>query len=77
MLLLWIDAACEWEVNRRAGLDHPLLPPDIAIDPSEDEVSIDAAMAMRATFVQNDRTPAVLTLFDAMLGLLTGGRREQ
>jgi hypothetical protein len=24
-LLAWIDGACDWEVNRRAGLDYPLL----------------------------------------------------
>jgi hypothetical protein len=34
-------------------LDYELLPPEAAIDPSEDEVSIDAAIAMRATFAQD------------------------
>ena len=41
-LLAWIDGACDWEVNRRRGLDYELLPPEAAIDPSEDAASIDA-----------------------------------
>jgi hypothetical protein len=49
-LLAWIDTACAWELNRRAGLDYELLPPEAAIDPREDEVSIEEAIAMRATF---------------------------
>ena len=46
-LLVWIEGACDWELNHRAGLDYELLPPEAAIDPSEDAVSIDAAIAMR------------------------------
>jgi hypothetical protein len=38
-LLAWIDSACEWELNRRRDFDYPLLPPEAAIDPPEDEVS--------------------------------------
>jgi hypothetical protein len=69
-LLAWIDAACEWEFNRRAGLDYPLQLPEAAIPPAEDAVSIDAAIAMRATLAQN---PQVCVLFDAVAELLTGG----
>lgn len=77
-LLAWIEGACDWEVNRRAGLDYPLQPPEAAIPPEEDAVSIDAAMATRATFVQDDRaeTRAVLALFDTLVELLTGGERR-
>jgi hypothetical protein len=55
--------------RRRLGL--PLQPPDAAIDPSKDVVSIGAAMAMRATFAQGDRAEAqaVLALFDALVDL--------
>jgi hypothetical protein len=26
-LLVWIEGACDWELNRRAGHDYDLLPP--------------------------------------------------
>jgi len=39
-LLIWIESACDWEPNRRAGHDYELLPPEAAIDPSEDAVSL-------------------------------------
>jgi hypothetical protein len=39
--------------------------PDAAIDPSADEVSISAATAMQAAFVQDP--PVVLALFDALV----------
>ena len=42
---------------------------DPAIDPSE--VSINAALAMRAAFAQG--SPAVLALLEALVALLTGG----
>jgi hypothetical protein len=48
-----------------------LLPPEAAIDPSEDAVSIGAAMAMRDQFAESAAT--VLVLFDALVELLTGG----
>jgi len=70
-LLIWIEGTCDWELNRRAGYEYELLPPDAAIDPSEDEVSINAAIVMRATFAQD--SPAVLSLFDALVDLLTEG----
>ena len=53
--LAWIDGACEWELNWRGGFDYPLQPPEAAIDPSEDAVSIGAAMAMRAIFALDPR----------------------
>ena len=62
-------------MNRRRGFDYPLLPPESAIDPSEDEVSINAAIVMRALFAQD--SPAVLAFFDALVGLLTGDGRKQ
>ena len=70
-----MDGAAHWEVNRRRGFDYPLLPPEAAIDPSEDAVSINAAMVMRATFAQD--FPAVRAFIDALVGLLTGAGRKQ
>jgi hypothetical protein len=70
-LLAWIDGACDWEVNRRAGLDYPLQPPEAAIDPREDEVSISAAMVLRDQFAQD--SPPVRAYFDALVKVLTGG----
>ena len=55
-LLAWIDGTCDWELNRRRGFDYPLQPPEDAIHPSEDAVSIDAAMAMRAMFAEESPT---------------------
>ena len=74
-LLAWIDSAGEWELNRRRDFDYPLLPPEAAIDPSEDAVSIAAAFVLRDQFAQD--SPAVLAFFDALVGLLTGGGRKQ
>jgi hypothetical protein len=51
------------------------LPPEAAIDASEDAVSIDAAIAMRTTFAQD--SPAVLAFFDALVDVLTGKGRKQ
>ena len=73
-LLVWIEGACDWELNRRAGHDYELLPPEAAIDPSEDAVSIDAAIAMRDQFAQD--SPAVRAFFDALVALLTGTGRK-
>ena len=74
-LLVWIEGASDWELNRRAGHDYDLLPPEAAIDPSEDEVSINAALAMRAAFAPD--SPAVLALFDALVAVLSGDGRKQ
>ena len=35
-LLAWMEAACDWELNRRAGTDYELQPPEAAIPPEED-----------------------------------------
>jgi hypothetical protein len=74
-LLARIDSAAELELNRRRDFDCPLQPPEAAIDPSEDEVSINAAMVLRDQFAQD--SPAVLAFFDALVELLTGGGRKQ
>ena len=75
-LLVWIEGACDWEMNRRFGRDYDLLPLEAASDPSEDVVSIDAATAMRACFESSDFAPAAVKFFDALLRLLTGDGRK-
>ena len=55
-MLAWIEAAGDWDLNRRNGLDYPLQPPEAAIAPEKDAVSVDAAIAMRATFAEDSRT---------------------
>ena len=71
-LLAWIEGACDWESNRRGGHHYGRLPPEAARDPSEDHVSVSAALMLRATF-DSGSSPAVLRLLDALLALLTGG----
>ena len=70
-LLAWLDSACVWQLQRRNGYQYELQPPEAAIPPEEDAVSIDAAIALRDSFTEE--SPAVRALFDALLELLTGG----
>jgi hypothetical protein len=74
-LLAWIGHACDWELNRRADVDFPLRPPDAAVPPDGAAASIAAAMTLRARFDQDDERDAgaVVTLFDALIRVLTGG----
>ena len=77
-LLAWIGHACDWELNRRACVDFPLQTPDTAIPPEDDAASIAAMMTLRARFAQDAKKEAgaVVALFDAMIGALTGGERR-
>jgi hypothetical protein len=61
-------------LQRRNGYHYELQPPEAAIPPEEDAVSIDAAIALRATFAQD--APAVRALFDALVEILTGAGRK-
>ncbi len=71
-LLAWLDSACVWQLQRRRGYDFELQPPpEAAIPPEEDAVSIDAVVALRDTFAKD--SPGVRALFDALIDLLTGG----
>jgi len=74
---LSIEGACDWEINRRVGRHYQLLPPEAAIDPSEDAVSIEGTNAMRASFASSDFAPAVLIFFDALASLLAGGEEQK
>ena len=73
-LLAWIDSACDWELNRRGGFDYPLQPPEAAIDPSEDEFSINAAIVLCEQVTQD--SPGALAFFEALVELLTGGEQK-
>ena len=75
--LAWIEGACDWEISRRAGQHYELRPPEAAIDPSEDEVSINAVHAMRESFARSGFAPAALKLFDALMALVIGESRRQ
>jgi hypothetical protein len=70
-LLAWLDSACFWQLQRRSGYQYELQPPEAAIPPEEDAVSIDAAMALRDSVAKE--SPALRALFDALITLLTGG----
>jgi hypothetical protein len=48
---------------------------EAAIDPSEDEVSINSAIVLRDQFAKD--SPAVLAFFDALVEVLTGAGRKQ
>ncbi len=78
-MLAWIGHACDWELNRRAGVDFPLQPPDAVIPPEDTAASIAAAMTLRARFDQDEgsNAGAAVALFDAMIRVLTGGERRQ
>jgi hypothetical protein len=75
-LMAWIEAACDWELNRRRGYDYPLQLGDAAFLPEEDAVRIGAAIGMRSTFPQDRPAPAVLALLHAIVELLTGIGRK-
>ena len=74
-LLAWIDAACDWELNRRDGRDYELQPPDAAIPDDENAKSIAVAQSLRSVFAKD--SPRVRRFFDALVGLLTGEGRKQ
>ena len=44
-LLAWLDTACVWQLQRRNGYHFELQPPEVAIPPEEDAVSIEVVMA--------------------------------
>ena len=73
-LLARLDSACVWQLQRRNGYYYELQPPEAAIPPEEDAVSIEAAVVLRDTFA-SDLT-AVRALFDALVALLTREGRK-
>jgi len=49
---------------------YELQPPQAAISPEGDAISVEAAIALRVRFAG---TPALRAMFDALVELLTGG----
>jgi hypothetical protein len=75
-LLAWIEHLADWELNRREGLHFSLQPPEAAIPPEHEVDSLAAALMLRQQFVEDAEPRASLvTLFDASLGVLTGGEQ--
>lgn len=52
-LLAWLDAAVDWETNRRAGMFYPLLGPRAAIDDTETDASL-LTLAILAAYFRGD-----------------------
>jgi len=73
-LLAWLDSACVWQLQRRNGYHYELQPPEAAIPPDADAISIGVVIALRDSFAKE--SPAVRALFDALVELLTGGERK-
>ena len=67
-LIAWILAVLDWELQRRADHHGQLALPDVTIPVGEEAASLDAAMAMRATFARH--SPTARALFDALVDLL-------
>jgi hypothetical protein len=76
-LRVWIERACDWEFNRRAGRHYDLLPPEGAIGQSEGAASTDAAHSLRARLAASGSAPAVLRLFDVMVTVFAQFVRER
>jgi hypothetical protein len=77
-LFAWIEHIADWEINRRTGVQFPLLAPVAAIPPEEDAQSISAALMMRE-FVAGelDSGDPLVALFESIVGVLTGRERLQ
>jgi hypothetical protein len=72
-MLAWIDSACVWQMRQRVGHNEELQPPEAAIPPEEVAINIEAAIALRVRFAG---TPAIRSMFDALIELLTGGESK-
>ena len=71
-LLAWLDYACMWQLQRRAGQNNEeLLPPEASIAEKEIAVTIEAATALRAKFKHSH---TVREFFDALMDVFVGGR---
>lgn len=55
-LLAWLQAAVDWEVNRRAGMFYPLLGPRAAIDDTETDASLMTLAILAACFRGDGRS---------------------
>jgi hypothetical protein len=70
-LLTWMGGACDWELNRRRGVQGPLQRPPAAALAAEDAIDIHPIITIPRLFSQRARS--VHALFDALADLLIGG----
>ena len=68
----WIEAACDWELDRRIGLEYPLVSPGSMIGAQEACTCVQAAESLRLRY--GAHSLAMYRLFDAIFDLLTGDR---
>ena len=68
-LLAWLEAACNWELHRRVGVDYDLQSPGAAIPPGEAAASARAAVEIKAPFGKG--TEGVGAMLDVLVRLLT------
>ena len=68
----WIEHVCDWELNRREGLDFPLRPAEDAIRPEERPSVALVVALLRTVFAKDDPDggSAVVRLLDAMMAEL-------
>jgi len=71
-LLSWLEHAADWELNRRAGRDTTLHPPNAAIPPEASADSLAAATMIRDSFAETSghESHPVVALFDAIVDTL-------
>ena len=62
-LLAWLDYACVWQMQQRAGHKDELRPPESSISHEDIEISIEAAVALRVRFAGS---LAACAFFDAL-----------
>ena len=55
-LLAWLEAAVDWEINRRTGMLYPLLGPRAAIDDTETDASLMTLAILAACFRGDGRS---------------------
>jgi hypothetical protein len=66
-------------MHRRRARGFPLLPPEAAIPPEEDAISITPAGILRAQFAQDERAEVrgAAALLEAVVSLLNGSAQRQ
>jgi hypothetical protein len=67
--MAWLDTACDWEERRCRDARFRLAPPESAIPPEEDAMSIAGAVVLRQRFAD---MPAAAALFGAIADVLAG-----
>jgi hypothetical protein len=74
-LLRWLEAACNWELHRRVGVEYELQSPEAVMPPGEAAASINATNAIKAMFGKG--AGGVRALLDALIHVMHGTREDQ